>query len=193
MYLTNIVSYSNLLKIVAALLTSDWKCLCQIILQLRDSCVPLTLTSNFNYSELQFVFFGQANDLISENVVQCDGQAILEHEQRSDVERVDNTRQRASPFQEDLLLAAVHVDEDVSSAFGVGALYLLREWRPILQLLPAVRLEAHVFSSIVDLINKTKNNRLELQQIRSFCPFISEQLQIQSPSLSNHGNEFLVL
>ena len=48
-------------------------------------------------------------------------------EQRSDVERVDNTRQRASPFQEDLLLAAVHVDEDVSSAFGVGALYLLRE------------------------------------------------------------------
>lgn len=89
--------------------------------------MPLTLTSNFNYSELQFVFFGQANDLISENVVQCDGQAILEHEQRSDVERVDNTRQRASPFQEDLLLAAVHVDEDVSSAFGVGALYLLRE------------------------------------------------------------------
>ena len=87
--------------------------------------MPLTLTSNFNYSEL--LFFGQANDLISENVVQCDGQAILEHEQRSDVERVDNTRQRASPFQEDLLLAAVHVDEDVSSAVGVGALYLLRE------------------------------------------------------------------
>ena len=83
--------------------------------------------------------------------MQRDGKTILHDEERSDVKGVLNADQRSGSLQEDLLLPSVDVDEDVRTAFRVGALDLLRVGIAVVKLLPAVRLQTHVLAGAVDL------------------------------------------
>jgi len=78
--------------------------------------------------------------LRSEGIMERDWKTILHDEERPDVESVRHADQRPGPLEKDLFFAAVHVDEDVRTAFGVGALDLLRVGSALVKLLPPVRL-----------------------------------------------------